>query len=53
MPFIPMSLGQPTPSALSTEVTDGAVLGYPKHLRISRVTLPSLHHLLKRVYTEK
>lgn len=48
-----MSLGQPTPSALNTEVTDGAVLGYPKHLRISRVTLPSLHHLLKRVYTEK
>lgn len=48
-----MSLGQPTPSALSTEDTEGAVLGYPKHLRIRRVMLPSLHHLLKCVYTEK
>lgn len=44
MPFILMSLGQPTPSTLSSEVMDGAVLGYPKAMSISRVLHPFLHH---------
>jgi len=38
--FIVMQLGQPTPSALSSGLMDGAVLGYPEYLSI--VPLSSL-----------
>lgn len=50
-----MSLGQPTPSTLSREVTDGAVLGYPKQLSISRVLhpCPDNHHKIVSLYVNR